>query len=476
MTLTRSRLWLFRLAALFLGLLTAILSATAPGFAATDAQPKIQLPIGSGILDNIGNFLLVADPQERKVFFYSVPDLRLTGQLDDVGLGTPGTGANAGLGSPVHSGTVVLPGGRIVGIDDVKQEIIEIRLDGLGRPRIDRRVPASAPDNGAWSAVDPAFRYFAISSGKDEQTGVVNLVDLSTFKNTIVEIPLSVPEEVHPYLAGYPLQLFVSVGGKIQGFGVAELVKGNKTLTSEVAVGTGSHGPVISPKTSTLGITTTAGLDVVNLNCPLPIGFLGCAGRPSLGSRTTVPWDVDGLAGSQNFRPRLTNDGGGVLGALGVAPADPAAWADTRQDVHAVDLKTKTAKRFGLGRGIAPRFANSSSVAVFATVHPDGDKLRLLDVRPGSPTLHQFTGEAPLAAMTNGPVAGQPTAGRERRFVAVTPNGRWAFASHGGDGKVSMVDTGNRSVREFAVPTPLKGGGYLVGINLSFFPADLMGR
>jgi len=74
------------------------------------------------------------------------------------------------------------------------------------------------------------------------------------------------------------------------------------------------------------------------------------------------------------------------------------------------------------------------------------------------------------------PVAGQPTAGRERRFVAVTPNGRWAFASHGGDGKVSLVDTGNHSIREFAVPTPLRGGGYLVGINLSFFPTDLMGR
>lgn len=39
--------------------------------------------------------------------------------------------------------------------------------------------------------------------------------------------------------------------------------------------------------------------------------------RPSLGSRTTVPWDVGGLTGGQNFRPRLTNDGGPVLGALG---------------------------------------------------------------------------------------------------------------------------------------------------------------
>lgn len=474
----------FRAAVLLAGLMAAIMSAVSPLPAAQAALPPeldVGSRIGHGLAGRMGlNFVLVADPLERKVFFYSVPDLRLTGQLDDVGLGVPGTGANAALGSPSHSGAVVLPGGRIIALDDVKQEIIEIRLNGVGRPHIANRVAASAPDNGAWSVVDPTLRYFAVSSGKDESTGVVNLVDLTTFKNTVVEIPLALPEEVHPYLAGHPLKLFASVGGKIQSFAVADLVSGRAEPHSEVAVGTGSHGPFISPKTSTLGVTISAGLDVVDLTCVqrvprLRIPRLLCPDL-ELAGRTTVPWDVDGLAGSQNFRPRLTNDGHTVVGALGVAPADATQWADTRQDIHVADLRTKTAKRFTMGQGVAPRFATGDDLAVFATIHPGGDKLRLLDMRPGSGTYLQFTGEAALSPMTNGPVAGQSTAGRERRFLAATPDGRFAFASHGGDGKVSMVNTQSLAVKEFAVPTALKGGGYLLGINLAFVPVDLMGR
>lgn len=473
-----------RAAVLLAGLMTAVMFAAVPMPAAVAALPPesdLGPRISQEILGRAGlNFVLVADPLERKVFFYSVPDLRLTGQLDDVGLGVPSTGANAGLGSPVHSGAVVLPGGRIIAVDDVKQEIIEIRLNGVGQPRIANRVAATVPDNGAWSAVDPLWRYYAVSSGKDESTGVVNLVDLATFTNTVVEIPLDLPEEVHPYLAGHPLKLFASVGGKIQSFAVADLLAGTTVPLSEVVVGTGSHGSFISPQTSTLGVTTAAGLDVVDLTCVqripgLRIPKLLCPDLEPAG-RTTVPWNVDGLTGSQNFRPRLTNDGTTVVGALGVAPADATQWADTRQDVHVADLRTKTAKRFTMGQGVAPRFATGGGLAVFATVHPEGDRLHLLDVAPGSGTYLQFKGEASLSPMAHGPVAGQSTAGRERRSLAAIPNGRFAFASHGGDGKVSMVDTRSLAVTEFAVPTALKGGGYLLGIDLAFIPVDLMGR
>lgn len=115
------------------------------------------------------------------------------------------------------------------------------------------------------------------------------------------------------------------------------------------------------------------------------------------------------------------------------------------------DLRTKTAKRFTMGQSVAPRFASGDGLAVFVTVHPGGDKLRLLDVRPGSGTYLQFTGEVALSPMTNGPVAGQSTAGRERRFLAAMPHGHFAFASHGGDGKVSMVDTPSAPPPQFLI-------------------------
>lgn len=430
------------------------------------------LPAHATTTTSGGRFLLVADPIARAVYVYDVPGLTLTGRLDDLGLGVPGTGANAGLGSPIHSGTVVLPEGRILAIDDVAQEIIEIQIDDHGEPRIVNRVAAVAPGNGAWSVVDPAHRYFAVSSStEDETTGLVNLIDLDTFENTVLEFPLTVAEEVHPYLAGDPVTLAVSVGGRMQTYPVADLLGGERTPTSDVAVGLGGHGQFVSSATSTWGVTTAGGLEVVDVVCTA-----GTCAEPTAGSRTLVPWDVDGLAGSQNFRPRLANDGASVLGVLGVAPEDPALWADTRQDVHVVDLKGRTAVRFTIGQGLAPRFAISDSVAVLATVHPDGDLVHLLDVRTDSATYAEIVGEVKLTPMLNGPVAGEPTAGRERRFLAVTPDGHHAFASHGGAGMVSMIDTDDLSVTEFAVPSPLSGGGYLVGIDLDFDTVDLVGR
>jgi hypothetical protein len=164
------------------------------------------------------------------------------------------------------------------------------------------------------------------------------------------------------------------------------------------------------------------------------------------------------------------------MGAIGVAPADPFAWPDTDQDVHIVDMKTRTAQRFNLGNGVAARFASSKRFAVFSLVHPDGDRLRLLDVRPSSASYLEFVGDAPLTAMTNGPVAGQPLDGRERRFVGATPDGRFAFVTHGGDGIVSMVNTATLEVTEFAVPTALVGGGYVAGFTRGVKLVDLLGR
>lgn len=425
-----------------------------------------------------GEFVLVADPQERKVFIYSLPGMRLTGTLNDVGLGTAGTGANTGLGSPSHSGTIALPGGRVIGLDDAKDEVIEIRINARGVPSVARRVAVSAPEDGAWSAVDPEHRYFAVSVGKDETTGIVNLVDLRTFTNTAVELPLGAAEELHPYLGGTPLTLFAAAGGVLNAYPVPALLAGRVTATSAVPLNLGGHGQFISPRTKTLGVTTAAGLDVIKLECARPARALARCLYPALGARTTAGWGVGPLLGGQNFRPRLTEDERAVLGAIGVnpAPMDPTRWAETRQDVHVADLAGRVARRFIIGEGIVPRFATSDRHGIFATVHPSGDRLRLFDLRQDSPTYLQFTAVVPLTSMTNGPVAGQPTAGKERRFVAATPNGRYAFVSHGGDGLLTVLDTTRLTTRKITVPSPLRGGGYLLGIDRDEAPADLIGR
>jgi YVTN family beta-propeller protein len=57
-----------------------------------------------------------------------------------------------------------------------------------------------------------------------------------------------------------------------------------------------------------------------------------------------------------------------------------------------------------------------------------------------------------------------------------TPDGRYAFVTHGGDGKVSVVDTERLSVQQVRVPTALRGGGYITAVQKGAEPVDLMAR
>lgn len=400
-------------------------------------------------------YLVVSDTAEERLYVYRVPEMRLTGELRNIRLGA-------------HAGTLLLPDGRLVFGNDAASEIVAMKIDQKGRPRIVNRVDADLGDGSIWGGADPKFRYFALSSdvpGTDQQ--FVNVVNLKTFENTSVR--LTANEELHPYLAGDPLHLYVGVGAEIQGYRLSDLLKGAPIAPdSTTAVGAGSHGPVNSPKTGTIAITTAAGLEVVPLECDDDDDD-DCS---TLGTADIVPWAADGLAGGQNFRPRLARDGRTALGAITVSATDQTQWAGQPTDVHAVNLAERTARRVPLGAGISSRFtASNSDEAAFALIDPNGDRLRVLDTDDLS-----LDGEALLEPLGNGPVAGVNPAGTERRAVGITPDGDYAFASHGGDGKISMVDTDDFSVEVFTVPSPLTGGGYVVGYQSGVRSVDLMTR
>ena len=309
----------------------------------------------------------------------------------------------------------------------------------------------------------------------------MNLIDLKTFRNTRFEVAMNNPsEDLHPYLGGKsqpgkPRTLFLATGGKMEAFRVRDVLDGLPTTSaSSIRIGEGNHGNFISPETNTLGITTANGLDVIGCG-------VFCS---SLRSRATVSWDASGLTGGQGFRPRLGFDGKSVQNTIGLYPDDPAAWADARQLLHVTDLRRKRAKLVFVGNGTSQRgFADaptSSRFLAYILVHPKGDvredELKLIDVRPKSPRYLRVARTAQLEQMTNGPIAGVPTEGKEQRFGAITPDGRYAFATHGGDGKVSMVNTSTMRVTQFPAPTALRGGGYATAFELGFKPVDLMGR
>ncbi|HET9255883.1 MAG TPA: hypothetical protein VFO16_11865 [Pseudonocardiaceae bacterium] len=465
-------------------------------------------------------YLMVSDGAAAKVYFYRVPDMTLTGTLSDIKLGSAGSapaGADPAANTPMHGGVIVLPDGRLIVNDESHQRTMAIKLDDDGAPSIVNSVSSRLGTEAPWTAVDPSFRYYAVASnggGSSPGTETLNLIDLKTFTDTQLEIPMKgTTEDLTPFFAGNPLTLFAGVGGnEMRAYNVATLLHGEVTPTGTVTMGPNSHGGFSSPATGTIGITTgpeppnlgtgadqtpnpdNLGLDVFDVVChparrcdapaspARPCKPTRC---PSLENRVTVPWNADGLTFSKGNRVRVMADGEHIMTPLNVdlTPGIATDWKDVRLDAHFTDLKTKTARRITVGMGASSRgFPVSRTFAVEPIIRPkapDGmDQLKIIDIRPDSPTYLKIVRTVGLAQMTNGPVDGiapdYPT--YERRFAAITPDGRYAFVTCGGDGKVDMVDTATGAVTTITTPTSLTGGGHITAFQLGLTPWDLSGR
>lgn len=410
-----------------------------------------------------GGYLLVADTAAEAIHVVSVPSMQITGRLDGVRLGA-------------HAGTVALPDGRVLLVDDKNATVLALKVDGAGRPVVVGRaaIPPTMPwVRAAWAAVDKDYRYFAVSSdAEDSDTQTVTLVDLGDYSVAQLELSLNenaagAYEEVHVYLGGTPLSLFATTGEEVRAYPVDEVFAGTATSPSgTIAIPANSHGPVFNPDTGRLYSSTAPGIAAVDLE----------GARPA--RERTIGLNTGGRTVGQNFRPRLSADGGYIYGAVTstTAALPVERWAETENFVSAVNLVSETAELLPLGRGSVGRYQLSAPYALFWTLHPDGDIARLFDVDPASATFQRTIATFPLKALSNGPVAGSPLAGKESRSGAITPDGRWAFISHGGDSAVSAIDTRTRAVTLVTVPTPLKGGGYLVAVQPGARPWDLHTR
>lgn len=466
------------------------------------------------------SYLMVSDGAAAKVYFYRVPGMTLTGTLTGVKLGSSGSappGVDPAANTPMHGGVIVLPDGRILVNDESQQRTLAIKLNAAGVPSIVNSASSRLGTEAPWTAVDPLFRYYAVASnggGPSPSTEILNLIDLRTFTNTQLEIPLKgTTEDLTPFFGGSPLTLFAGVGGnEMHAYNVAALLRGNATPTGIFPMGPNSHGGFSSPATRTIGITTgpqppnlgtgtsqtpnpdNLGMDVFDIACG-PTGR--CNTRvspvrpcrvtlcPSLENRVTVPWNADGLTLSKGNRVRVMADGAHIMTPLNVdlTPGIATDWQDVRLDAHVTDLVTKTPRRINVGMGASSRgFPVSRTYAVEPIIRPKvpggTDQLKIIDVRPNSPTYLQIVRTVDLDQMTNGPVGGvaptYPT--YERRFAAITPDGRYAFVTRGGDGKIDMVDTSTGAVTSVTVPTSLTGGGHITAFQVGRIPWDLSGR
>jgi hypothetical protein len=402
-------------------------------------------------------WLLVAELGEGQeaLHAYSLPELRHTGQLDGVRVGN-------------HVGAIALADGRVIVTDEAHGEVLAVAIDEQGRPTVANRASADLGEEGAaWGCGDKDLRYLAIASGHEGTAQTANILDTASFALTKFSITINEVagshEELHPAIAGDPLHLFAGVGGEVRAYLLADVLRGSASALASVAIRTGSHGPLVSHTTGEFYIATAEGG-----------GFDGVELAPPFARAQLIPWDVDGLSSGRNARPRLGDDGRHILGAIAhTQPTGAERWAERAVDLHIADLETKRARRSPLGSGQIAKFQLARGLALFAEIAAGGDSAILVDADASSQTFGQIVARIPLAPLQAGPVAGQPTMGKEARGSAITPDGKWGFVSHGGDGLISVIDTAQRKLAgSIHAPTPLRGGGFLFAVQRGVRSAD----
>ncbi|MBX3030539.1 MAG: hypothetical protein KF809_10285 [Chloroflexi bacterium] len=442
---------------------TAALAAVLGAALALPGAAGAQGPATEGV-----GHLLVADPAATSIHVYSLPDLVLTGQLDDTLFG-------------VHNGALVLEDGRVIYSDDLHDEVRAIRIDDAGLPTIDARVGVTNGDRLVWSSIDPDARYYVAASqivAPEPEAGaspapepglvdqVLNIVDLATWTNTVVPFPMDADEEIIGMLSGDPLTLTVSTGGRVSTYALDALLAGDVTPLGSLPIELGSHGSVTDAARGRVAVVTIPGFEVVDVSggAPVHVGL--------------IPWDVDGISGGRNARPRLGMDGDHIHGVLTSPVAAPEAWATAQVSAHIADLTDLTAHRVALGTGRwAGRTGISTPYALYAGYDGTSAQAVLFDVDPASATFGTVVASIPLDPPTKASVPGTATTGTEGYLTAITADGALGFVVHGGDGRISVIDTATRTiVGRIDTPTPLTGAGFAVAVQTGVTPVDLFAR
>jgi hypothetical protein len=412
---------------------------------------------GSGAANNASpprgeGRLVVADTSAEVVYVYDSPSFAKVAEFPGIKLSS-------------HLGAISLPDGRAVFVDDKSSQVIVLQTMGE-RPEILQRVSAASP--AIWGGIDPDFEYLVYSSPPDdspEKVATATLVNLKDYKAHELKVPMGGTGELHVALGGKPLTLFASTLNEIHAYRVSDVVKGEPVSLGFTEVNPSLHGAVITYGSKPrILVSTTASFDLMTYN------------GSELGAAKGLAWDVDGRTGGRNGRPRLSWDGNYVYGTLAAAvPADQ--WQTRQNDVHIVNLQNESVKRMQLAPGIVGRFQLSKPFALFYNIHPDGDFALLLDTDPSSATFQQLVGRIPLQPLAGAPRPGVSAAGTEARNGAITPDGKYAFISQGGESKIWVIDTESRTVvKDIAVPTALRGGGYMLAVQKDVKPVDLQVR
>jgi hypothetical protein len=425
--------------------LAAALAAPLASPAVAAPAPDHHRSIGSR------GWFVVADPAVSALYVVDARTGQRTGTLRDVELGS-------------HAGTVQLGDGRLGFVDESGPSFDVLRISRHGRPKIEESFPIPARagewNRAGWISTDPAHRYVAVGSDKDDSTTQqVTVVDLrrdkartavlTTHEVTLATTGETGTEEMETYLVGSPLRLVVTAGGRLEAYDVRAILRGDRRpeVVASTKLGAYPHGPVVAADGSALGTTLHDGIQTVRVR----------------GDRLRGSADVDYRPGVvQAYRPRMAADGTTYASTQAGDPAGPAYLLSG-------SLASGRLQTVRIGDGVASRVALGADRAVATVSSASGTVLVEVAARRGSGLFGGRVTSIDLAALASGATAA--------RAVAVSADGRHALVTRNGEGTFDLVNLATDRVRSaLALPSPLSGGGYVTAVDPAAAPADLIGR
>lgn len=393
-----------------------------------------------------GPRLVVADAEAQHLYVVSVPD---GGVLADL----------SGIAFAEHAGFLPLDDGRVLFTDGATEQLIVLDAEAE-QPRVVQRIALGAAP--VHLAVDVAQNWAAVSG-----VGRFTLVSLEDYSSKIVSITTGEPGVL---LGGDPVHLYHrnDTPPALESYLLSSLLTGTVAVVDTQPIGEFPHGEAIVHVASKIFAAADDGINVVPVTSE---GF---------GELNVVPYDVSERSGGRAYYARLSADSRFLYSYLrNSGPEFDWAWRDWENDAYIVDVELEEAKRLEVGNGLVYRMADSHRYALFVQYHPDGDFAHLLDTDSSSPTFQTFVAKIPLAAMSGTPTGedADPWSSTAFRIAGMLPSGDLGFVTHGGDGKISVIDTATRAVTNtFSLPTTLDYGGYLIGIEPGTEWSDTVGR
>jgi hypothetical protein len=419
--------------------------------------------------------LLVADQHAGTVHFLDPATGAETTRLDHVVLAE-------------HAGVLGLGGGRCAFVDDGGGAVVVVdpfrHGDGVQGDGAER-IPVAIP--GEHLACDPTGRYLAVTTGLgaswEPWSDLLTVIDRDADGGPRSRRIRTRPGEPGVVVTGVPGEPCVVLRHREPGaieslpfHAVLEQGVHCPPLRGEILDGfpADGHGDAYDPVTGTLYVATGRGLERVDVDgpAPHPLGVL--------------PWGAPGRAYFQRFDPErrllvaVLRDGGG----------NPREWTSWANHLWVHDLGSGRTRTAPLDDGLIFRFALTATGVAVASVHPDGDRLTVLDLSgpgaagaAGGPDAADglpVRGRWELPAMDHAPRPGhEPWDDADRRAIAASPSSELVAVTRGGHGELHLVDTAapGTAWRTVRLDGPLRDGGHLAWLSASADgPGDTVGR